>query len=245
MKVITIGRLKGNDVVIDDEKVSRFHLQIVQFDDGSFHLVDFGSTNGSYVNGVRVEHETVLQMNDFIRIGDQMLPWTTYFEPGFVSQAQSGFDNPGPTKEHNKKAKFHIALQALLWILGIGNLLWAGFQTFLLVRNVIRMMDYPEWISVLNLFCWIMSVFAYFGMGVGAFILLVKQRNWGFYCFCSSALVAIVSCVVDMVRYAVILNHVIMLSAVVLSVGLLCAFLLLKKDGRTGWNITFGDNCLT
>ena len=245
MKVITIGRLKGNDVVIDDEKVSRYHLQIVQFDDGSFHLIDFGSTNGSYVNGVRVEHETVLQMNDFVRIGDQMLPWTTYFEPGFVSHAQSGFDNPGPTKVHNKKAKFHIALQALLWILGIGNLLWAGFQTFLLVRNVIRMMDYPEWISVLNLCCWIMSIFAHVGMGVGAFILLVKQRSGGFYCLCTSAMVASVFCVVDMVKYTVVLDQMILLLAIVLSVGLLCIFLSLKKDGRRGWNVVLENNCIT
>jgi len=240
MKVITIGRLKGNDVVIEDEKVSRYHLQIVQFDDGSFRLIDFGSTNGSYVNGVRVEHETVLQMNDFVRIGDQMLPWTTYFEPGFISQSQSGFDNPGPTKVHNKKVKFHVALQILLWILGMGNLLWAGFQAFLLVRNVFRMMDYPECICTIDLVCWVMSIFAHVGIGTGALMLLVKQSLAGFYCMSISALVAIILCIVEMVRYAVVLDNVILLSSLVLSMGLLCAFFTLKKDGRSGWNKLFG-----
>ena len=39
MKVITIGRLKGNDVIIDnDDRVSRHHLQIVQLDDGSYTI---------------------------------------------------------------------------------------------------------------------------------------------------------------------------------------------------------------
>ena len=93
MKVITIGRLKGNDVIIEnDDKVSRHHLQIVQLDDGSFHLIDFNSTNGTYVNGNRVQGEVVLDEGDFVRIGDTMLPWITYFDAGFVSQAQEGVD---------------------------------------------------------------------------------------------------------------------------------------------------------
>lgn len=103
MKVITIGRLKGNDVVIDnDDKVSRHHLQIVQFDDGSYHLIDFNSTNGTYVNGNRVMGEAVLDEGDFVRIGDTMLPWTTYFEPEFISQAQEGFDETAVTTRDHK-----------------------------------------------------------------------------------------------------------------------------------------------
>ena len=106
MKVITIGRQKGNDVIIEnDDKVSRHHLQIVQMDDGSFHLIDFGSTNGTYINGNRVETEAVLSEDDFVRIGDTMLPWTTYFASDFVSQAQEGFEDPGPTQQEAGKRK--------------------------------------------------------------------------------------------------------------------------------------------
>jgi hypothetical protein len=102
MKVITIGRLKGNDVIIDnDDRVSRHHLQIVQLDDGSYHLIDFNSTNGTFVNGNRVQGEVVLDEGDFVRIGDTMLPWTTYFEPEFVSQAQEGVEEAvTPTGDH-------------------------------------------------------------------------------------------------------------------------------------------------
>ena len=105
MKVITIGRLKGNDVIIDnDDKVSRHHLQIVQFDDGSYHLIDFNSTNGTFVNGKQVQGEMVLDEGDFVRIGDTMLPWTTYFSPGFVSQAQEGVEEPAvTTRDHEDK----------------------------------------------------------------------------------------------------------------------------------------------
>ena len=109
MKVITIGRLKGNDVIIDnDDRVSRHHLQIVQLDDGSYHLIDFNSTNGTFVNGNRVQGEVVLDEGDFVRIGDTMLPWTTYFEPDFVSQAQEGVEEAvTPTGDH--KAEDSVA----------------------------------------------------------------------------------------------------------------------------------------
>lgn len=108
MKVITIGRLKGNDVIIDnDDRVSRHHLQIVQLDDGSYHLIDFNSTNGTFVNGNRVQGEVVLDEGDFVRIGDTMLPWTTYFEPEFVSQAQEGVEEAvAPTGDHKASNSF-------------------------------------------------------------------------------------------------------------------------------------------
>lgn len=108
MKVITIGRNKGNDVIIQDEAASRYHLQIVEFDDGSYHLIDFNSTNGTYVNGNRVDKEVVLNEGDFVRIGDTMLPWKTYFSPGFISQAQEGAEElTGPTGEHKSKKPEH------------------------------------------------------------------------------------------------------------------------------------------
>ena len=79
MKVITIGRSSENDVRINDPKVSRHHLQIVQHDDGSFSLADFGSLNGTFVNGQPVQGEIQLNSNDTIRIGNSTLAWKRYF----------------------------------------------------------------------------------------------------------------------------------------------------------------------
>ena len=80
MKVITIGRDIDNDVVIDDGYASRHHLQIVQCDDGTYKLADFGSSNGTYVNGQKVEGEIVLEPNDIVRVGNTTIPWRIYFE---------------------------------------------------------------------------------------------------------------------------------------------------------------------
>lgn len=80
MKVLTIGRDKSNDIVLrDDPLASRHHLQIIEHDDGHFTLNDFGSTNGTYVNGNRVRGEVTLNEMDIVRIGNTTIPWRDYF----------------------------------------------------------------------------------------------------------------------------------------------------------------------
>ncbi len=79
MTTITIGRDRTNTIIIPDPYVGRNHCQIVRHDNGTFTIADFGSTNGTYVNGVRRYGETALQPNDQVRIGNTMLPWMGYF----------------------------------------------------------------------------------------------------------------------------------------------------------------------
>jgi hypothetical protein len=50
---VRIGAMEDNDIVITDETVSRYHCRIVQ-EEGGYLLYDLGSTNGTFVNGVRV-----------------------------------------------------------------------------------------------------------------------------------------------------------------------------------------------
>lgn len=50
----TIGRTGANDVVLEDLGVSKRHAELVVAD-GSWTVVDVGSTNGTFVNGVRVD----------------------------------------------------------------------------------------------------------------------------------------------------------------------------------------------
>lgn len=81
MKVITIGRSTENDVVINDPKVSRHHFQVIQHDDGRYTLSDFGSTNGTFVNGQKIGGEVYLYDNDIVRVGNTTVPWRMYFPP--------------------------------------------------------------------------------------------------------------------------------------------------------------------
>lgn len=79
MKTVTIGRNSSNDVVISDAYVSGNHCTITLEDNGNYFLRDLGSSNGTYVNGKRVQ-QAYLQWNDIVKAGETVLPWREYFE---------------------------------------------------------------------------------------------------------------------------------------------------------------------
>jgi pSer/pThr/pTyr-binding forkhead associated (FHA) protein len=79
MKTLTIGRSSSNDVVIQDSFVSGAHCSITLDDKGSFYLQDMGSSNGTFVNGKRVQ-QAWLKSNDIVKIGETLIPWQEYFE---------------------------------------------------------------------------------------------------------------------------------------------------------------------
>ncbi len=71
----TIGRLSGaNTIVIRDEFISGLHAEISVFDDRIF-VKDIGSTNGTFVNGVKVQpagqHE--VSIGDEVTIGHAVM----------------------------------------------------------------------------------------------------------------------------------------------------------------------------
>lgn len=64
---MTIGRDLGNDIVIDDSRVSRHHAEI-RHTAGKVSIGDLNSTNGTWVNGQRTT-ERILANGDRISIG--------------------------------------------------------------------------------------------------------------------------------------------------------------------------------
>jgi pilus assembly protein CpaF len=69
---ITIGRMKGNDIVLPKGNVSKKHSRI-SVTDGNLNITDLNSTNGTYVNGRKVSGEQPITPNDKIYIGDFIL----------------------------------------------------------------------------------------------------------------------------------------------------------------------------
>jgi pSer/pThr/pTyr-binding forkhead associated (FHA) protein len=66
---LVIGRAGGIEVRIDDSFASGHHARIFDHE-GHVYLEDMNSTNGTYLNGQRVEGQEPLQADDRIRIGD-------------------------------------------------------------------------------------------------------------------------------------------------------------------------------
>lgn len=72
--VTTIGSLAGNTIVLTEGGVSKRHAGI-KVEDMRFELADFGSTNGTFVNGAKVTKQ-FLKDGDEIRLGDNKLRFT-------------------------------------------------------------------------------------------------------------------------------------------------------------------------
>ncbi len=54
---LTIGRDPVSDIVLNDPEVSRQHARFTRLDSGGYQVQDLGSTNGTFVNGQRLEAE--------------------------------------------------------------------------------------------------------------------------------------------------------------------------------------------
>lgn len=66
---ISIGRDTSNKISINDAEVSRKHARLLKQGEG-YLLEDFGSTNGTFVNGQRLSGATMLKIGDLVALGE-------------------------------------------------------------------------------------------------------------------------------------------------------------------------------
>jgi len=71
---VTIGRSDENSVRLDDRFISSRHA-LICLRDGRRLLVDRGSTNGTFVNGERVDDEIELRDGDRIALGNTVFEY--------------------------------------------------------------------------------------------------------------------------------------------------------------------------
>jgi len=67
-----VGRSSGNDIAINDEKISRRHCRIYFSPDGILQVSDLRSANDTLVNNKPV-HDGTLKRGDLITVGDTVL----------------------------------------------------------------------------------------------------------------------------------------------------------------------------
>jgi hypothetical protein len=65
---VSVGRADDNDLVLPDPEVSRHHARL-EPDGQGWRAVDLGSTNGTWVNGVRL-NATIIAVGDEVAFGD-------------------------------------------------------------------------------------------------------------------------------------------------------------------------------
>ena len=66
--VKTIGRAKRADFCVDAPLVSRLHCRVSAAADGAVHVVDLGSTNGTWIDGETIGRATLAE-GHILRVG--------------------------------------------------------------------------------------------------------------------------------------------------------------------------------
>lgn len=83
--VTTIGRAPENDIVLldEDKVISRYHATL-RYENGTYQLIDNGSSNGTSVNGQQIDKQSPrpLQDGDHVTVGEYEL---VYYAPISVS----------------------------------------------------------------------------------------------------------------------------------------------------------------
>ena len=64
----TVGRATGADFIVEAALVSRVHCRLTALDDGGLEVRDLESTNGTFVNGQRIDNAR-LSHGDRLQVG--------------------------------------------------------------------------------------------------------------------------------------------------------------------------------
>lgn len=69
---LTVGRAAGCQIVVDDTYVSQLHARVFSRD-GQLLVEDLGSTNGTYLNRIKVTGAMVMGRSDKLQVGNTVL----------------------------------------------------------------------------------------------------------------------------------------------------------------------------
>ena len=129
-EVTSVGRVQGNDIVLDHQSVSGNHGELV-LRGQDVYIRDLGSTNGSYIDGSKVA-ESPVQPGEVITFGEVQLKLegarkvqslNKHLEQG-VKLGDLGSAPKGPakgfTKKSDKTGRYFIIAGIVVTIILIG-----------------------------------------------------------------------------------------------------------------------------
>lgn len=92
---IMIGRVKGNDVILPKQNISKRHTS-VRSEGAQFVVEDLGSTNGTYVNGHRISAPVEVGPEDKVYLGDFVMQFFAIDEEGGSAPPPEPIDDDLP-----------------------------------------------------------------------------------------------------------------------------------------------------
>ncbi|MDF1579119.1 MAG: adenylate/guanylate cyclase domain-containing protein [Desulfurivibrionaceae bacterium] len=75
-----IGRGPTNDIVLPYSWISRKHTMVQRENDGIFHIMDLGSSNGTYLNSKRIHSPAILNNGDLVTLGKTTIRFHQFIE---------------------------------------------------------------------------------------------------------------------------------------------------------------------
>lgn len=103
--VINIGRDQSNDLVFDYQQISGKHAIITSIAPNSLLLEDLSSTNGTFVNGIRVQR-MIINQKDRVKMANILVDTKPYFTSNELLQQQGLIIDKTPVKEENQQQQF-------------------------------------------------------------------------------------------------------------------------------------------
>jgi pSer/pThr/pTyr-binding forkhead associated (FHA) protein len=97
--LLNIGRSKENEIVIDNDDVSKFHCQLIIDDDKNIFINDLKSLNGTFVNGKKIFGNYKLNYTDKVSIANIGFDWLNYLK-------EQGLIRPDEIKKFNIANEF-------------------------------------------------------------------------------------------------------------------------------------------
>lgn len=123
----SIGRGKGNDIIVDDATVSRDHAVLLRRRAGWF-INDVGSKSGTYVNDKPAEGRTPIMIDDVISIGE-----TSYIvkrTDDVIPDSRSWFFSRAKNKASIKATHLMLLISVFLFFLAVEASLCDEIQDF-------------------------------------------------------------------------------------------------------------------
>lgn len=112
-KSLRIGRTSDNDIVVSYPEVSGHHATLTRNFDGSTVLTDNGSTNGTFVNGVRISSQ-ILRPGDKVTLAGKFpVNWELAFGSGSGNVNSNGGSG---TRISSGKKPAPSSSQKFIWI---------------------------------------------------------------------------------------------------------------------------------
>ena len=146
-KQVTVGRLPGNELVIDEPSVSRHHARIFPSHEGHT-IVDLGSRNGVWVNGQQASEAPIpLRHGDKVALGGQGVALRYIADEASTGDLTSFFSRePYPVRQStqdvtNEGERWMKVLRATPWLRFVAAVAGSAAALLALVWWAIRFLS--------------------------------------------------------------------------------------------------------